>query len=78
MNVGPTNDEQLKAMANGIAHVRYPGASSEPGQVGNTVFSAHSSSDWTDSGAYKFIFVQLERPLLTMSSISTTTQTIQL
>lgn len=61
MNVGPTNDEQLKAMANGIAHVRYPGASSEPGQAGNAVFSAHSSSDWTDSGAYKFIFVQLER-----------------
>ncbi len=61
MNVGPTNDEQLKAMADGIAHVRYPGASSEPGQIGNTVFSAHSSSDWTDSGAYKFIFVQLER-----------------
>lgn len=61
MNVGPSNDEQLAAMANGIAHVRYPGASSEPGQVGNAVFSAHSSSDWTDSGAYKFIFVQLER-----------------
>ncbi len=61
MNVGPSNDEQLKAMADGIAHVRYPGASSEPGQVGNAVFSAHSSSDWTDSGAYKFIFVQLER-----------------
>jgi len=61
MNVGPTNEEQLKAMADGIAHVRYPGASSEPGQVGNSVFSGHSSSDWTDSGAYKFIFVQLER-----------------
>lgn len=61
MNVGPTNDEQLAAMSNGIAHVRYPGASSEPGQAGNAVFSAHSSSDWTDSGAYKFIFVQLER-----------------
>lgn len=61
MNVGPTNAEQLAAMANGIAHVRYPGASSVPGQVGNTVFSAHSSSDWTDNGAYKFIFVQLER-----------------
>ena len=61
MNVGPTNDEQLAAMANGIAHVRYPGASSVPGQIGNTVFSGHSSSDWTDSGAYKFIFVQLER-----------------
>lgn len=61
MNVGPTNAEQLDAMANGIAHVRYPGASSEPGQVGNSVFSGHSSSDWTDTGAYKFIFVQLER-----------------
>jgi len=61
MNVGPTNEEQLRAMADGIAHVRYPGASSEPGQVGNSVFSGHSSSDWTDSGAYKFIFVQLER-----------------
>ena len=61
MNVGPTNEEQLAAMANGIAHVRYPGASAEPGEVGNAVFSAHSSSDWTDTGAYKFIFVQLER-----------------
>ncbi len=61
MNVGPTNAEQLDAMSNGIAHVRYPGASSEPGQTGNSVFSGHSSSDWTDTGAYKFIFVQLER-----------------
>ncbi|MGO3701717.1 MAG: sortase [Candidatus Saccharimonadales bacterium] len=61
MNVGPTQGEQLAAMADGIAHVRYPGASAEPGQVGNSVFSAHSSSDWTDTGAYKFIFVQLER-----------------
>lgn len=61
MNVGPSNAEQLDAMSNGIAHVRYPGASSVPGEVGNSVFSGHSSSDWTDSGAYKFIFVQLER-----------------
>ncbi len=61
MNVGPTNAAQMKAMANGIAHVRYPGAASEPGQVGNAVFSAHSSSDWLDTGKYKFIFVQLER-----------------
>jgi sortase A len=61
MNVGPTNQEQLQAMSNGIAHVKYPGASSSPGQTGNTVFSAHSSSDWLDTGAYKFIFVQLER-----------------
>ena len=61
MNVGPSNEEQLAAMSNGIAHVPYPGASAEPGQIGNSVFSAHSSSDWTDTGAYKFIFVQLER-----------------
>lgn len=61
MGVGPTNEDQLKAMANGIAHVKYPGAASDPGQAGNAVFSAHSSSDWTDSGDYKFIFVQLER-----------------
>lgn len=60
-NVGPSNEEQLKAMADGIAHVKYPGATAEPGQVGNAVYSGHSSSDWTDSGAYKFIFVQLER-----------------
>ena len=61
MDVGPTNQEQLAAMANGIAHVKYPGASSSPGQVGNAVFSGHSSSDWLDTGSYKFIFVQLER-----------------
>lgn len=60
-NVGPSEAEQLAAMANGIAHVRYAGALALPGQVGNTVFSAHSSSDWSDVGAYKFIFVQLER-----------------
>lgn len=24
MNVGPSNAEQLQAMSNGIAHVRYP------------------------------------------------------
>lgn len=61
MNVGPSQSEQLSAMADGIAHVRYPGASAVPGEVGNAVFSAHSSSDWTDTGSYKFIFVQLER-----------------
>lgn len=61
MNVGPTNADQMKAMEDGIAHVRYPGASSEPGQIGNSVFSGHSSSDWLDSGQYKFVFVQLER-----------------
>lgn len=60
MGVGPTNEDQLKAMSDGIAHVKYPGAIADPGQVGNAVFSAHSSSDWTDTGAYKFIFVQLD------------------
>lgn len=61
LNVGSSAKQQLDAMSNGIAHVRYPGASALPGQIGNAVFSAHSSSDWSDSGAYKFIFVQLER-----------------
>lgn len=60
-DVGPSNLEQLEAMRDGIAHVKYPGATAMPGQVGNAVFSAHSSSDWIDSGNYKFIFVQLER-----------------
>ena len=60
--VGPTSKDQLEAMRHGIAHVKYPnGANALPGQVGNAVFSAHSSSDWIESGKYKFIFVQLEK-----------------
>lgn len=38
-----------------------PGASSHPGQVGNTVLSGHSSNDVFAAGDYKFIFMQLDK-----------------
>src|SRR5206468_715109 len=38
-----------------------PGADSVPGQVGNTVFSGHSSNDLFEAGDYKFIFAQLDK-----------------
>lgn len=57
----PDHDSQMAAMANGVAWFGIPGANSKPGQVGNTVLSGHSSSDWLDSGDYKFIFARLEQ-----------------
>jgi sortase A len=51
----------MEAMDKGVAHFAVPGASSHPGQIGNTVLSGHSSSDLLTSGDYKFIFVQLEK-----------------
>jgi sortase A len=48
-------------MLKGVAHFAVPGASSHPGQIGNTVIAGHSSSDLLRSGDYKFIFVQLEK-----------------
>lgn len=32
-----------------------------PGQTGNTVILGHSSNDVFDDGAYKFVFVQLDK-----------------
>lgn len=55
------NDSMMAAMAKGVAHFAIPGASSVPGQKGNTVLSGHSSNDLFDNGAYKFIFVQLNK-----------------
>ena len=49
------------AMTKGVAWFNIPGASSRPGQVGNAVFSGHSSNDWLDQGNYKFIFARLEQ-----------------
>lgn len=49
------------AMNHGVAWFNIPGASSRPGQVGNSVFSGHSSNDWLDGGNYKFIFARLEQ-----------------
>lgn len=53
------HDSMMAAMQKGIAHFAIPGASSVPGQKGNTVFSGHSSNDLFESGDYKFIFAQL-------------------
>lgn len=60
-DVGNDYDSQMAAMTNGVAHFAIPGASSHPGQVGNTVLSGHSSNDLFDRGDYKFIFAQLEK-----------------
>lgn len=60
-NVTPDYDSQMKAMESGVAYFGIPGASSKPGQIGNTVLSGHSSNDIIDPGNYKFIFAQLER-----------------
>jgi len=60
-DVGNDYDSQMKAMENGVAHFAIPGASSHPGQVGNTVIAGHSSNGLFQKGDYKFIFVQLEK-----------------
>lgn len=60
-DVGNDYNSQMAAMNNGVAHFAIPGASSHPGQVGNTVISGHSSNDLFDTGDYKFIFAQLEK-----------------
>jgi sortase A len=56
-----TYDSLMSAMAKGVAQFSIPGASSHPGQVGNTVISGHSSNDLFDTGDYKFIFAQLDK-----------------
>lgn len=59
--VGNDYNSQMDAMSKGVADFAIPGASSRPGQVGNTVLSGHSSNDLFDGGDYKFIFAQLEK-----------------
>lgn len=49
------------ALRSGVVHYPIPGASSLPGEQGNSVILGHSSNDVFDDGAYKFIFVQLEQ-----------------
>lgn len=48
-------------LRSGVVHYPIPGASSFPGQTGNTVILGHSSNDVFDNGAYKFVFVQLDK-----------------
>ncbi len=60
-DVGADYDSQMAAMQKGVAHFAIPGASSHPGEIGNTVLSGHSSNDLFDPGDYKFIFAQLDK-----------------
>ena len=60
-DVGNDYNSQMAAMTTGLAHFAVPGASSHPGQVGNTVIAGHSSNDLLEAGDYKFIFAQLEK-----------------
>ncbi|MEI7918142.1 MAG: sortase [Candidatus Saccharibacteria bacterium] len=60
-DIGNDYKSQMAAMANGLAHFVIPGASSHPGQIGNTVLAGHSSNDLFDGGDYKFVFAQLDR-----------------
>ena len=48
-------------LKDGVVHYPIPGASSTPGQTGNTVILGHSSNDVFDDGAFKFVFVQLDK-----------------
>jgi sortase A len=60
-DVGSDYDSQMAAMEKGVAHFAIPGASSHPGEIGNTAIAGHSSNDLFDTGDYKFIFAQLEK-----------------
>jgi len=60
-DVGTDNASQMAAMVNGLAHFPIAGASSHPGEIGNTVLAGHSSNDLFDGGDYKFIFAQLDK-----------------
>lgn len=60
-DVGTDYNSQMAAMEKGVAHFPIPGASSHPGEVGNTAIAGHSSNDLFDTGDYKFIFAQLEK-----------------
>lgn len=49
------------SLRDGATHYKLPGADAVPGQKGNTVILGHSSNDIFNQGAYKFVFVQLDR-----------------
>lgn len=48
-------------LKNGVVHYPITGASARPGEVGNTVILGHSANDVFDDGAYKFVFLHLDR-----------------
>lgn len=60
--VATTNEQQIQvSLRDGATHYNLPGASALPGQNGNTVILGHSSNDIFNQGAYKFVFVLLDR-----------------
>ena len=54
-----TNDLQMAAMKKGTAYFGFAGANAKPGQNGNFGIAGHSSNDFTDNGAAKFVFAPL-------------------
>jgi len=60
-DVGNDYKSQMAAMRKGVAHFAVPGASSHPGEVGNTAIAGHSSGDLFSNNEFKFIFVQLDK-----------------
>ena len=61
MPLNPSYAQQMKAMESGVAHFPISGASAVPGQIGNAVFSAHSSNDVFAPGDYKQVFAPNEK-----------------
>ena len=61
IHFGISLSEVMSAMNNGVAHYRIAGASSYPGEIGNTVITGHSAGDIYSSNPYKYIFSGLER-----------------
>lgn len=60
-DIGNDTKSQNTAMRDGLAHFSIPGASSHPGEIGNTVIAGHSSGDLFMNSEYKFIFAQLHK-----------------
>ncbi len=58
---GNSVSEMATAMLDSVAHYSIPGASAEPGQIGNYVVSGHSAGNIAWHGQYKFIFSGLTR-----------------
>lgn len=58
-NISENNIQE--SLRDGATHYKLPGADAVPGQKGNTVILGHSSNDIFNQGAYKFVFVQLDR-----------------
>lgn len=61
-NVKGLSEAQIQtSLRDGATHYNLPGANALPGQKGNTVILGHSSNDIFNQGAYKFVFVLLDR-----------------